>query len=265
MHENTPSTQPQHVSHAPQNPASPKETIPSDFELCAMLESISAIAYEEAVENPRRIFSDFPYFASKPRELLAQWHTKYQPSIRGNTASHNLMILWHFAFIIIHADLNALECAHGRDGTEAAQKNIPYARDFVQSTNGKRCVLHAMLIQRHFESLPAGVEPAFHVHLCLYYCGIIWASFIERNTEACSKPTMVLSAEDHASFLELQFPGIDNIGNYLGQVNGLQPRKLALGSLFRVISLLQRISSWRIAQNLASTLLALVDETPGLF
>lgn len=202
------------------------------------------------------------------------------------------MMLWHSIYITLHADINALECAAGREGYESAQRYTPYARAWVRSPDAKRCLLHAVLIQKNFESLSAGAEPAMFVPKCLYYCGLVWACFMcfggdyhsdadspcgdeiqperghENKTnklEGQRENVITIGPAETLQFAELRLPGIDGIGGFLEQMGRLQPRRLAVGSLFRIIDLLQRISHWKIAQSLATTLLVLVEETQDLF
>ena len=235
------------------------QPLPGDFALCGMLESISALACEHAQHEPGSLKSTS---LSKCHELLMQWHTQYQPRMSGKSSWCCLMMLWHSIFIMLHADFNALECACGREGYGAAQEHLSSTRSWVRSVEAKRCMLHAMLIQKNFESLPAGAEPAFHVPLCLYYCGIVWSCFMCFSGDL--EPVTVTAA-DLAQFGELRLQGIDGVGICLEQTVGLQPRRLAMGSLFRIVDLLQRINHWKISQSLASTLLALIEETQDLF
>ncbi|KAJ5135977.1 hypothetical protein N7448_004531 [Penicillium atrosanguineum] len=228
-----------------------------DFALCAILESISALVCEDC-----DLHSSRPTTVTKCHDLLIQWHHRYHSSMQGKSSWFCLMMLWHSNFILLHTDLNALECACGREGYDSAQKHLPYVQNWLRSMDAKRCLLHAMLIQKNFESLPAGAEPALHVPMCLYYCGLIWSCFMCFSEDA---DPVTVGATDHLQFAELRLPGVDSVGTFLEQMGGLQPRKLAMGSLFRVIDLLQRISHWKISQSLASTLLALVEETQDLF
>jgi hypothetical protein len=200
------------------------------------------------------------------------------------------MMLWHSIHITLHADINALECAAGREGYDAVQKYTPYARAWVRSPDAKRCLLHALLIQKNFESLSAGAEPAMFVPKCLYYCGLVWACFMcfggdshhnhedevepekdnenkprDPESEAQRDDVITIGPAENLQFAELRLPGVDGIGVFLEQMGGLQPRRLAVGSLFRIIDLLQRISHWKIAQSLALTLLVVVEETQDLF
>lgn len=288
--------------------------LPSDFALVGMLESMSAMAYEihdqTTLQNPWNPTSiststlpptstSLPPSSSTPpttkyHTLLTTWYTTYQPTHHSKPSWPSLMMLWHSIHITLHADINALECAAGREGYESVQKYTPYARAWVRSADAKRCLLHALLIQKNFESLSAGAEPAMFVPKCLYYCGLVWACFMcfggdnRHNDESCEaenqperddedKPghtesesqredgCITIGPAENLQFAELRLPGVDGIGVFLEQMGGLQPRRLAVGSLFRIIDLLQRISHWKIAQSLAMTLLVIVEETQDLF
>ncbi|KAJ5707407.1 hypothetical protein N7488_007208 [Penicillium malachiteum] len=251
----SPSTQPSITNQFRSSP------IPGDFALCGMLQSISALVCEEQGHKPNFWSSK----TTKHHDLLKSWYHTYHSPMAGKPSWLCLMMLWHSVFMNPHSDFNALECALGREGYDVAQRHIPYARNWVRSMDAKRCLLHAMLIQKNFESLPAGVEPAIHVPMCLYHCGLVWACFMCFGNSNQDSDPIDVSVEDQLQFSELRLHGIDGIGAFLEQTGGLQPAKLATGSLFRVIDLLQRISHWKISQSLASTLLALVEETQEFF
>ncbi|KAJ5814578.1 fungal-specific transcription factor domain-containing protein [Penicillium riverlandense] len=238
--------------------------IPGDFALSGMLESISALACEHREANTA--WPSSPTSTTNCHDLLTTWYTQFHRSQQGKPSWLCLMMLWHSVFILLHADIDALECACGRDGADAAQRRRAYALSWLRSADAKRCLLHALLIQKNFESLPAGAESSIHVPMCLYYCGIVWSCFMcfAGDAEAGGNPVTV-EAADTLHFAELLLPGVDGMGFFADQTRGLSPRRLATGSLFRIIDLLNRISHWKIAQSLASTLLALVEETQDLF
>lgn len=75
---------------------------------------------------------------------------------------------------------------------------------------------------------------------------------------------VTLTAGDARQFEEFGLAGVDGVG-FLEQLGSILPGRLAMGSLLRVIDLLQRINHFRISQRLAETLLAVVEETQGLF
>lgn len=251
-------------STATTKPPIDNTAIPGDFALSGILESISALACEHREANTAWPCS--PTSTTNCHDLLTNWYAQFHRSQQGKPSWLSLMMLWHSVFILLHVDMDALECACGRDGADAAQRHRAYALSWVRSADSKRCLLHALLIQKNFESLPAGVESSIHVPMCLYYCGIVWSCFMcfAGDAEAGGDPDTV-EAADSLHFAELLLPGVDGMGFFADQTRGLLPRRLATGSLFRIIDLLNRISHWKIAQSLASTLLALVEETQDLF
>ncbi|CAG8364335.1 unnamed protein product [Penicillium salamii] len=211
-----------------------------EFASLGMLESVSALASEE--------FTD----VLQCHTLLTTWYTQY--ALVYKPASWlSLLILWHSIFMSLHVDFNILELTLGRDGDEASQKALPHAQKWIHSPDAKRCLLHAMLLQNHCESLPMGAESAIHLPLSLYHCGIIWAAFMcfsEQNSDA-----IIVDAADYLQFEELHLSGAGDLMNF----GVLVPSRLALGSVFRVVGLLQRIGHWKISKSLASTLLGIVE------
>lgn len=249
---------------------------PSDFALNGLLESINALTYEE--QDHHSSSPNWTNTVQKSHTLLTTFHTKYNP--QSNKPSHPsshpsythtwpcTMILWHSIFITLHTDINALECAVGREGHDQnlTPLHAPYAKSWIHTLDAKRALLHAMLLQRHFETLPVGAEPAIHVPLSLYYCGIVWACFLcfgKLDGMNMSMP-ITLSAGDARHFEEFGLVGVDGVG-FLEQLGSILPARLAMGSLLRIIDLLQRINHFRISKRLAETLLAVVEETQSLF
>ena len=229
---------------------------PSDFELCAMLESIgalvldsrySSISWDKAVETGH--------------ELLVSWYEKFDMgTMQRRDGKECLMILWHSTFMLMYGNFEELELSCGKSGPIAAQKTIGDARIWVRSDNAKRCLLHAVLIQRHFQSMPIGKEPLIHIPMCLYYCGIVLFCFLRFGGEGES----LVGIASPLDFPELRLLGIDANIMIAEETEGLQLERRGLSPVFRVIDLLQRISHWKVAHSLASTLLALVEEEHNL-
>jgi hypothetical protein len=250
---------------------------PSDFALNGLLESINALTYEDQEHHSPT--PDWIHTVQKSHKLLTNFHIKYNPhpnkpsgySHPNPSYTHTwpcTMILWHSIFITLHTDINALENSLGREGHNP---NTPtYAKSWIRTQDAKRALLHAMLLQRQFETLPAGAEPAIHVPLSLYYGGIIWACFLcfgrlDQGLDLDQGVTVTLSAGDARHFDELGLEGVDGVV-FLEQLgSSILPGRLAMGSLLRVVDLLQRVNHFRIARRLAETLLAVVEETQGLF
>lgn len=228
----------------------------TDFERSVNLDSISALAYERRdSENAERC-----------RHLLVSWYEQNQGQLRQNKHSRaNLLILWHSVFLVLHADLEALERACGRDGEDVSWKATQYVQEWANSADAVRCILHAMQIQALFEAIPVGIEPFIHVPMCLYHCGLVWfcfSRFVQRG--------QARRLGDSFQFSEMALVGIDQSDDdvrnmVLEYSGGLQAGRLGLNKVFIVIDLLQRIVHWKIAQSFATTLLTVVESEQGVF
>lgn len=230
--------------------------VSSDFGLCAMLESISALVCDN-----RHSDASWLDTAQRCHELLTIWYEKYQTGIivGRQHGKAGLMMLWHSIFMMLHADMDALEVSCGREGEQAAPKALEYAQAWAKSADATRCVLHAVLIQRHFKSIAVGAEPSIHVPLCLYHCGIVWYCYSRFGPgDEC-----MASTEENLDFPELRLLGINNGKKIIVEEIGRDGP--GLNQLFTVIDLLQRINHWKIGQSFASTLLALVEEEHDIF
>ncbi|GIJ90997.1 hypothetical protein Asppvi_009962 [Aspergillus pseudoviridinutans] len=226
----------------------------SDFELCAMLESISAMACER--EEP---FSTVPHLTEKCQEMLISWYeTHLSTAARGQISAYPLRVLWHSTFILLYSNLDVLERACGRDGPEAAQEAIGYARTWANSLEATRSLVHAVCVRNYFESMPIGSECPLHIPTCLYHCGIIWFCFGHFG-DISNRLT-----------IERNFPELDLVGMNVDEINATELRnsrvqRNAANQVFRIVGLLQSIRHWKLSLSLASTLLALIEEQDNVF
>ena len=172
----------------------------SDFQLSATLESIGAMACE--CQEP---FSTTPHAAEKCQEMLLSWYkTHLSAAAPGEAWAYPLRILWHSTFILLYSDIGALERACGRDGPEAAREAIGYARQWANSQDATRSLIHAVCIRKHFESMSIGSECPLHIPTCLYHCGIIWFCFGH------------IGNSSNGAIMERSFPELDLAGGMLG-------------------------------------------------
>jgi hypothetical protein len=251
----------------PQQPPSPSPIdlgpmrlpeVSNNFGLCAMLESISAIACES-----HEAASFAPDTAQKCQRLLMLWYETYRPSlIAGKDGAFPLMILWHSIFVNLHANLDVLECACGREGHDVSQEALGYAQKWATSSDAKRCLLHAICIRRNFESMSIGAESPIHIPTCLYQCGMIWFCFGQFGTAG---GLTAAAAHDPLHFPELQLLGIDSNRIFREEIGNSQRGRPVPNQVFKIVDLLQRIFRWKLSRNLASTLLALVEEQQDIF
>ena len=101
-----------------------------------------------------------------------------------------------------------------------------------------------------------GTEPAIHVPMALYYCGLTWYCYAFFGNEY--QPDV-----GNIHFPELQLLGIDERKLCQEVFGKTQSRDLS--HLFHVIDLLQRINHWKLSHCFASTLLPFVEEAQIVF
>ncbi|GFF48271.1 hypothetical protein IFM51744_06785 [Aspergillus udagawae] len=226
----------------------------SDFELCAMLESISAVACER--QEP---LSTTPHLTEKCQEMLITWYeTHLSTSAPGQVSAYPLRILWHSTFIVLYSNLDVLERACGRDGPEAAQEAIGCARTWANSHEATRSLVHAVYVRNYFESMSIGSACPLHVPISLYHCGIIWFCFGHFGNSS-NKP-----------IIGRNFPELDLVGVNVDEINAAELRNFrvernAANQVFRIVGLLQSIRHGKLSSSLASTLLALIEEQDNVF
>lgn len=89
-----------------------------------------------------------------------------------------LLVLWHECFMATYADLDALERWIGRDGPAATGTADQAVCAWAACPVARFCVLHALLVQKRREALPAGAEPAIHVPRAPFRSAVIVYTFI---------------------------------------------------------------------------------------
>ncbi|KAJ6043211.1 uncharacterized protein N7446_001406 [Penicillium canescens] len=228
--------------------------VTSEFQLCATLESISAMACE--CQEP---FSTTTHAAEKCQEMLLSWYkTHLSAAAPGEAWAYPLRILWHAIFILLYSDIGALERACGRDGPEAAREAIGYAREWANSQDAIRSLIHAVCIRKHFESMSIGSECPLQIPTCLYHCGIIWFCFGH------------IGNSSNGAIMERNFPELDLAGVHVGELGAAELRntqveRKAANQVFGIIGLLKSIRYWKLSLSLASALLALIEGQENVF
>jgi len=243
------------------------ETKPgNDFESYAILESIGSLV----LEDRGSVRMQDPATVEKYQRLLIQWFMQRQnhnqeAALQSSSTIADpfcLRILWHSTFMHIYTHFDDLECACGREGEKLSQQKCAYATSWAKSTNAKRTLLHAALIQRQFQTHALGVEPAIHVPMALYYAGLAWASFSQFGG---SDDAQIDRSTEELDFPELRLLGISQIKLFTEIMGNIQMGRPESGPLFRAIDLLGKINHWKLSQNLTSTLLSFVENMPDLF
>ncbi|KAJ5167110.1 uncharacterized protein N7482_005891 [Penicillium canariense] len=226
----------------------------SDFQLCATLESISAMACE-----CREPLSTTPHMPEKCQEMLLSWYETHLSTVSpGVVWEYPLRILWHSTFILLYSDLDALERACGRDGPEAAQGAIEYARQWASSQEATGSLIHAICIRKYFESMSIGSECPLQIPTCLYHCGIIWFCFGQFGDSS------------NGALMDRSFPELDLAGVHVAEIHAAELRnsqveRKAVNQVFRIVGLLQSMRHWKLSLSLASTLLALIEAQDNVY
>lgn len=234
-------------------PSSSFPDVLSGLGLCVMLERIGSLASERpesASQQSQR--------ALECQELLVSWFGKYRCTAIFQAQAPGLMMLWHSTFMLLNMDLDALECAAGREGNEEGKKYQEEAEAWARSSRARKCIVHSVLVQRQFERMRVGTVPPIHAPACLYRCGIAWYCYARFGAGIRPVP------EDRMKMPELEPLEIDGNRILLEDV-ALHVGKPLEPPVLRTVDLLQRISHWKVAEKLASTLLALVDDGQSLY
>ncbi|KAI0400715.1 fungal-specific transcription factor domain-containing protein [Xylaria palmicola] len=192
------------------------------------------------------------------RDLLLSWHNEHYRHIQGPKKNHiNLLIFWHEAFMALYADSDLLERSIGRDGRLAAQEAREDIGSWAASLDARRGALHALLMLKHLEMLPIGLEPAIHVPKAAFYSAMIVYSYIK------FKPSVDSYAPSHeeVDLPELQVSGSNgtvNMNNDKASTTIFSPVEPSI--LCNAIDLLRRIGHWEISRKFASILQILLDD-----
>jgi hypothetical protein len=235
-----------------------KEFPKNDFLSYTMLESIAALSYEDRSRGTSGRAA-----VQQCEEWLIEWYRTYaQVSNASKHPDHFcLMILWHSIFMHLDTRFDQLECACGREGETTAQKYRSYASTWADSRDATRALIHATLIQQHFQLLPIGAEPAIHVPMALYNCGIAWACFTRFGSGVGDS---FVDPATLGEFSEMKLFGVKQLKPFHDIKSSIQWGKSESAQLFKIIDLLGKISHWKVAGSFSTTLMSLVD-TQDLF
>ena len=223
----------------------------SIFSAYTILEGISAAICED------RALAQFDYRSASTYELdLISWYEVYGPRMRRESDPQCLLILWHWIFMSIFIDLDRLETAVGKKGAVAAVSCIDYITEWAASTDSKRCLIHAFLLQKELENMPLRRVLAIHAPRCLFSAAIAWSAYLRcvSNTPLDPLPT------ENSDFPELRLLGV-NFSHYWCHVIGVRKGKLSTVkgiTLCRLADMLRETHPWEIAQRLSRILAPLI-------
>ena len=144
----------------------------SYFTAYTVLEGISASIVEHRLHGHSQAAHSN---TGETMHTLLSFHRHFLQESATWEADHmDMSILWHLAFMTMFADFDLLERAIGRDGSDLSPEDVHKVTAWANSDDGKRCVVHGLIIQKKLENLPLGFEPAIHVPRAMFHAGIAW-------------------------------------------------------------------------------------------
>lgn len=130
-------------------------------------------------DNRRQNRLDQAAFDTHQQDLLG-WYELYAESLGDDQPDQICVIaLWHWTYMALLVDLDQLESAIGRDGPEAARDALPYVTNWATTPSASRCMLHAYLMQKQFQSFRFKAIPAIHAPRILFSAAIAWYCYIQ--------------------------------------------------------------------------------------
>lgn len=196
---------------------------------------------------------------------LVSWYKNYSELMtREQSGQLSLPMLWHWVYMCLLVDFDQLECAIGRDGSEAAESAADYISYWVSSPNSTRCALHAFLAQRQLQSLPFDNVPAIHVPRILFSAAVAWYCYLQYGLGQNSATTLLDDPTSHFPELGMLSPPTQkqlvDITQLSWKRGGMSDLKAA--TLCQLGDSLQHIKHWGIARAFAKIVACLIYRDP---
>ena len=195
---------------------------------------------------------------------LLNWHKSYADPRDEGQGHLCLMTLWHWTYMSLLVDFDQLERAIGRDGPDAAREGLGYVSKWVTTLSASRCVLHALLLQKQFQSFRFEDTPAVHVPKALFSAAIAWSCYIQYGPKN-QHPGSSIAGLDK-SLPEFSVLG-RNAYEHLSYVTNLRWKKGITSStkaatLCELGRMLERMKEWGLAGKFANIVARLVEAEP---
>ena len=186
--------------------------------------------------------------------------------------------LWHHSFITLHANLDLLEHAIGRDGSYISDAALDYVRSWVASPASKRCLLHALLIQNLSLSTTLNSAVALHTPRILFAAALCWqcyiayspwlSSYIARDASSSEKelseylmelPEVRLLGQnrDHSGCAQ-NMPKVEDTVSELWNILRSTPAEMNVRTVCVLESTLRRLPTGGISQRFADIIQACI-------
>ncbi|EXJ72307.1 uncharacterized protein A1O5_04811 [Cladophialophora psammophila CBS 110553] len=113
------------------------------------------------------------WYASTPKGFKVSYDASMQTE-----APFSLLPLWHYNFLALSTDLNVLEIAVGKEGSEVSPSTRASVLSWITSLDSKRCLLHALFLQNLIVSTNMGALVAIHTPRILFSAAICWYCYM---------------------------------------------------------------------------------------
>lgn len=199
----------------------------------------------------------------KTRAALMDWCNAYSKAGAESTEDpHCLMALWHEAFLYLYADFDLLERLIGRDGPVIAEDGVDAGRKWAATSEARRSVLHALLIQRHMEVPQTSMQPAIHVAKALFYSGMVIYCYVKYQPRR--EATTSLLEEGSCQEFQISEPRPSS-SRRAWRARSLLFCSVDASSLCNAVDLLRHVRPWEISRKFASILENLVNDLANPF
>ncbi|KIN03578.1 hypothetical protein OIDMADRAFT_143129 [Oidiodendron maius Zn] len=238
----------------------------SMFTAYMLLEGISASICED------RIMDQLDHAASQRYERdLMSWYSRYRRAMMERSDPLCLLVLWHAIWMSLLTDFRSLELAIGDEGSTAASSAVASLMPrWSLITDARRCLLHALLLQKRLESVPMGRAKAIHVPRCLFLAAVTWAGYLAytnqdgHDTDDAMRGPLWPSAESLISWPEMQLLTSDvadcfeSFGSQTGNLAFVKANTLCI-----LVDLLRQLGHCGIAQKFIHVLTPLLHQAGG--
>lgn len=86
--------------------------------------------------------------------------------------------LWHYTFMTLTADLGLLELVAGKEGPVIPPSALDSIRAWILSTESKRCLLHALFLQRYVASSTMDSANALYLARIVFSAALCWYCYM---------------------------------------------------------------------------------------
>ena len=148
----------------------------------------------------------------------------------------------------LYVSMDLLELVIGRDGPQIRDEDAKHVRSWVNELDGRRCLVHSILIYERLKALPISAEPAIHVPRALFYAGLVIYFHVKFG------PVDATHGDVEVPELQDMLPQSTVDG-----VSATNPR-FDSSMLHGITDLLRRQGHWGLCRQFASILEVLVDD-----